>query len=69
MNHTFKVGDVVGRISGEHWGMVIGDIGTITEIRGSGALGLKEFSNYHDPDNFILHQPAESQTSNYELYF
>lgn len=48
MEPKFMVGDEVRRTKSTWDGMKIGDIGTVTDVRGSGNVKLKEYSRRGD---------------------
>jgi len=50
----FKIGDKVKRVSGEHFGMTVGDIATVKST-GLFNFGLNEFEGTHDTNNFELY--------------
>ena len=53
--NNFKIGMKVRRIKHSHYGMKIGDIGTISNISiGGGLVELKEYSSYHSTYNLKI---------------
>jgi len=58
----FKVGNIVKRVMGDHNGMKVGDVGTITDVK-FGTLILKEFpgGGNHSSKSFILLGTVEKE--------
>ncbi|HSQ90198.1 hypothetical protein [Romboutsia sp.] len=48
-----EIGDKVRRIDGEFGGMVVGDVGTITEFRDDLHVSLEEYGGGHGVSHFI----------------
>ena len=57
MPASFKAGDRVVRVAGEHNGMKMGDEGTVVDNEGGFAVKLEEFTGGHDPNNLLLKTP------------